>query len=88
MILCGVEIDDPRELPVSERDYREFNEGVRTKVRELWVYSYKSDSKRVWCEKVPLTMTNRGVCTFDGRQVKDEADKKMIADLINGHKRQ
>lgn len=86
MVLCGREIDDPREIPVTKRDYREFSEGVRTKVRELWVYAYEFGDKSVCTERIPVTMTNRGVCTFGGRQVKDEAEKKTIAEIMEGFK--
>ena len=80
--ILGTEFDDPREFPPPARDCSERKEGARTSVKEMWVSSYRRDGTAVWCEKIPLTMTNRGVCTFDGRPVKDEADRKLVAELF------
>ena len=82
MKLCGIEIDDPRERGIARRDYREYKEGVRTTVREMWVYSYVREGSAVSLWQYPLTITNRGVCTFDGKQVKDEGERKLIGELF------
>jgi hypothetical protein len=82
LTISGIEFDDPREIPIFKRDIREWREGARTTVKEMWVCSYKEDAHRVWLERVPITMTNRGVCTFGGRQVKDEREKALIKELF------
>lgn len=84
MKIMGTEFDDPREFPLSPRDMAERKEGARTTVKEMWVCSYRKEGSGVGTsmQKLLLTMTNRGACTFEGRPVKDEAEKKLIAELF------
>lgn len=82
MTLCGVEFEDPREFPIPKRDYREYQEGVRTSVKEMWVCAYENCGNAVCMAKHQITMTNRGVCTFDGRQLRDDDEKKLVAALF------
>ena len=82
MKINGTEFDDPREFPPSKRDWREFKEGVRTSVKEMWVCAYERSGSEVRMARYPITITNRGACTFDGVPVRDEGEKKLIADLF------
>lgn len=86
MKIHGIEFDDPRLFPPSKGDIREYKEGARTTVKEMWVESYVNDGPAVcrWC--FPITMTNRGVCTFDGKPVKDENEKNLIKELFENVK--
>ena len=83
MRLCGTEFDDPREFPPPKRDYREFKEGARTFTKELWVCGYSAEpGGGVAMSRYCLTMNNRGVCTFDGRPVRDEAEKALVKSIF------
>ena len=82
MTINGTEFDDPREFPPSKRDWREYSEGVRTKVKEMWVWSYHRENGACFAWRHPITMTNRGACTFDGKPVKEEAERKLVAELF------
>ena len=82
MTINGIEFDDPREIPISKRDMREYKDGARTTVKEMWVCGYVHEGKAVCMNRYCITMTNRGVCTFDGKQIKNEAEKKLIAELF------
>lgn len=82
MKINGIEFDDPRELPISKRDYREFKDGARTTVKEMWVCGYYKEGSAIIMASYCITMTNRGVCTFDGKPVKDENEKKIIKELF------
>ena len=82
MKINGTEFDDPRESPFPKRDYREFSQGVRTSVKEMWVCAYEKCGSGTCMVRYPITMTNRGACTFDGVPVRDEGEKKLVADLF------
>jgi hypothetical protein len=82
MTINGIEFDDPRVIPISKRDMREYKEGVRTTVKEMWVCGYVREKSSVCMYRYCITMTNRGVCTFDGKQIKNESEKKLIAELF------
>lgn len=82
MKINGTEFDDPRVFPPSKRDVREYKDGVRTTVKEMWVEGYTYEGSAVCLNRFCITMTNRGVCTFDGKQVKNEEEKSLIAELF------
>lgn len=85
MKILGIEFDDPRDGGVSKRDFSERKEG-RTTVREMWVCGYSTEGSAICMSRYCVTLNNRGVCTFDGRQVRDENEKKLIAELFEGVK--
>jgi len=73
--LSGLEFDNPLDsLPLAKREYREFKDGVRTTIKEIWLDRYIYGDKSVHIERSCLQMTNRGVCTLDERQLKDKTD--------------
>lgn len=82
MKINGIEFDDPIDIPISKRDYREFKDGARTTVKEMWVCGYYKEGSAIIMARYCITMTNRGVCTFDGKSVKDENEKKIIRELF------
>lgn len=82
MKINGIEFDDPIDIPISKRDYREFKDGARTTVKEMWVCGYYKEGSAIIMARYCITMTNRGVCTFDGKPVKDENEKKIISELF------
>ena len=86
MTINGIEFDDPRIFPISKRDISEYKDGARTTVKEMWVYGYVQEGQTYSMNRYPITMTNRGVCTFDGKQVKTDAEKKLISDLFDNVK--
>lgn len=83
MIINGIEFDDPKINPITKRDYNEYKDGSRTTIKEMWVYGYVFENRAYCMNRYCITMTNRGVCTFDGKQVKNEAEKKLIAELFD-----
>lgn len=71
--LSGLEFDNPLDqLPIPKREFREFNEGIRTKIKEIWVERYIPETNGIGIERQSLQMTNRGVCFLDGKQLKDK----------------
>jgi len=88
MRVCGIEFDDPSPEDKSGRDYSERDEGKRTHVREYWMSAWERDSSGgISRKRIPVTMTNRGAVTFDGKVPKEEADREAIRktfDLLDG----
>lgn len=82
VIINGIEFDDPRTNHPIKRDVREYKEGVRTTIKEMWVDSYVRQGSAICRWLYCITMTNRGVCTFDGKPVKDENEKNLIKELF------
>ena len=84
LTIDGKTFRNPKIFPPSKRDFREYKEGARTTVKELWVERYDKtpDGKGIFMTKYQVLMTNRGVCTFDGKQVKDEEGKRKIQALF------
>lgn len=82
MKINGIEFEDPRVSPPRKKDIREYKDGARTTVKEMWVEGYVMDGQAYCLQRYPMTITNRGVCTFDGRQVKDEEEKSLVAKLF------
>ncbi len=70
--------------PIPKRDYREFQVGARTTVREIWLDRVVRDGvDSVHIERDCLQMTNRGVCTIDGRQLKDRGDLERVKEIFS-----
>lgn len=86
MLVCGFDIDDPKENPLPRCECREFSERERTKVREAWLCSYHTTGAETSIWRHCVTMTNRGVCTFDGHKVTDRADLERIKEIFGGLK--
>ena len=82
MTVNGITFDDPRESFFSKRDFREYKEGARTSVKEAWVCSYTKDGPAVLLERHCLAMTNHGAISLDGRPVKNEDEKKAVAEMF------
>ena len=86
MKINSIEFDDPRSNPPNKRDVREYKEGARTTVKEMWVDSYVRQGDATCRWSYCITMTNRGVCTFDGKPVRDEKEKNLIRELFDNVK--
>ena len=83
----GVEYDNPLDgNPIPKRDFREFREGARTTVKEIWLERYLWDGNCVHVERSCLQMTNRGVCSLDGRQLKNSDDIEKVKAIFGGLK--
>lgn len=82
MTVNDIEFDDPRINTISKRDIREYKDGMRTTIKEMWVCGYVIENGAYCMNRYCITMTNRGVCTFEGKQVKNEDEKKLIAELF------
>lgn len=83
----GIEYDNPLDgNPIPKREYREFREGARTTIKEIWLERYVYEGGCVHIERDCLRMTNRGVCTLEGRQLKDREDIERVKAVFEGLK--
>ena len=79
MTIHGTEFDDPVPADKAGRDYSEFDEGKRTRVREFWLSAWERDSSGgISRRRIPVTITNRGAVTFDGKIPREEDDREKI----------
>ena len=90
MTICGTEFDDPCLSDRAGRDYSEFDAGKRTKVRVYWLSTWdREKSGGIARRRVPVTITNRGAVTFDGRSPKEAEDRekiKSVFDILDGRR--
>lgn len=88
MTVCGTEFDDPCPADKTGRDYSEFDEGKRTHVREFWLSTWERDKAGgISRRRIPVTVTNRGAVSFDGKIPKENEDREKIRqvfDLLDG----
>lgn len=84
MRVCGIEFDDPSPEDKSGRDYSERNEGKRIRLRELWLSTWERDPKGgISRQRIPVTITNRGAVTFDGKVPKEAGDREKIKRIFD-----
>lgn len=90
MKIRETEFDDPAPEDKSGRDYSEFDEGKRTRVRCFWLSAWEREkSGGIARRKVPVTITNRGAVTFDGKDPKDAETREMVKavfDALDGRR--
>ena len=90
MKIRGTEFDDPTPEDKSGRDYSEFDEGKRTRVRCFWLSTWeRQKSGGISRTRVPATVTNRGAVTFDGKDPKDAETRetvKLVFDVLDGRR--
>jgi len=83
--ISGIQFDNPLDnIPLYQRTLTSRKEGERTTITSMWLDRYDRDFKRneAYCESYCLEMTNRGVCTLDGNQLKDKTDIEKVKEIF------
>lgn len=90
MKIRGIEFDDFSPEDKSGRDYSEHDEGKRTRVRVFWLSTWEREKSGGFSRRrIPVSITNRGAVTFDGKDPKDEETRnmvKLVFDVLDGRR--
>ena len=79
--LDGLEFESIQdEVFCPNKNYREYEEGKRTKVKEIYLDRLiKEESGAICLWRYRLTMTNRGACELEGKPLKgDDAERARL----------